>query len=223
MTDIETLNALLHRRHSCRAFLPEPVPEQTIRQIINVAGRVPSWCNAQPWQVIVTGGTETDALRRVLRQATQSDPDPDYDWPKSYSGVYQARRREVGWQLYNAVGVEKGDRAGAARQSARNFDLFHAPHAAIIHAPEELGTYGALDCGGFITAFTLAAEALGVASVPQAAVAGYAGALRRHLGIAPDRRILCAISFGYRDPDHPANKFRSSRADIDDIASFRGF
>lgn len=225
MSELDALNALLHRRHSCRAFLPRPVPEETVRQILTTAGRVPSWCNAQPWQVIVTAGAQTDVLRQALQQAAASDPDPkpDYDWPTSYTGVYQERRREVGWQLYNAVGVQKGDREGAARQSARNFVLFDAPHVAIIHAPAELGTYGALDCGGFVTAFTLAAEALGVASIPQAAVAGYAELLRNTLEIGPDRKILCAISFGYGDQKHPANSFRASRADLDDIASFVGF
>ena len=222
MTEFETLQTLLHRRHSCRAFLPQQVPHATIEDIVLAAGRAPSWCNAQPWKLIITSGNETTAFRDQLVQAASGQPDPDYEWPNSYTGVYQERRREVGWQLYNSVGVTKGDREGAARQSARNFVMFDAPHIAIIHAPAELGTYGALDCGGFITAFTLAAEALGIASIPQAAVAGYAGAIRDHFGITDDRKILCAISFGYKDPEHPANSFRTDRAPIEQIADFRG-
>lgn len=223
MTEIETLSTLLHRRHSCRAFLPRQVPQETVEQIVTIAGRVPSWCNAQPWQLIVTAQEQTEALRQVVQLAATGQHDPDYDWPSSYSGAYQERRREVGWQLYNSVGVVKGDREGAALQSARNFVMFDAPHVAILHAPKELGTYGAVDCGGFITTFTLAAEALGVASVPQAAVAGYAGAIRSHFAIPYDRKILCAISFGYEDKAHPANAFRTSRAQLNEIAEFKGF
>ncbi len=222
MADIEALERLLHQRWSCRAYRPDPVPQEVIERIIRAAGRVPSWCNAQPWNLVVTSGAETDHFRKVLIEASNGTPSPDIDWPASYSGEYQARRREVGWQLYDAVGVKKGDREGASCQSAQNFHLFGAPHVAIVHAPRELGSYGAIDCGGFVTAFTLAATALGVASVPQAAVAAYAPMIRDHFGLEDDRIIVCAISFGYADMDHPANSFRTGRAKLSEITDFRG-
>ena len=183
---------------------------------------MPSWCNAQPWQVVITSGSETDAFRQALhKRAVSTAPAPDVDFPGSYSGVYKDRRRTCGWQLYDAVGVEKGDRAGTAAQMMRNFDLFGAPHCAIIHSPAELGAYGALDCGAFVTTFTLAAEALGLASIPQAAVASHAPLLHDHFGIGDDRLILCAISFGYADDDHPANGFRTERANVSDLTVWR--
>lgn len=220
---LETLDALLRQRHSCRAYLPDPVPQDTIEKIIRTAGRVPSWCNAQPWSLVVTSGEETDQFRTMLMAAAEAGAsDPDFAWPSGYSGPYQERRRESGWQLYGAVGVEKGNRAAAARQSAENFRLFGAPHVAIVTSPAELGVYGAVDCGAFVTAFTLAAEALGVASIPQAAVAAYAPQIRAHFGLGEDRLIVCAISFGYRDEAHPANSYRTTRARLDEIADFRG-
>ena len=158
----------------------------------------------------------------LMEAARSTAPAPDLPWPTDYPGVYRERRREVGWQLYGAVGVEKGDREAAARQSAENFRLFGAPHTAILHSPAALGPYGAVDVGGFVTAFTLAAEALGIASVPQAAVAGYARQMREHFGLGAERLVICAISFGYRDEGHPANSFRTSRADLDDILELRG-
>ncbi len=103
-----------------------------------------------------------------------------------------------------------------------NFALFGAPHCAILSSPAELGPYGAMDCGGFVTAFTLAAQALGVATIPQAAVASYGPFLHKYFDIPDDRLILCAISFGYRDPDHPANAFRTDRAALGDIVDWRG-
>lgn len=147
---------------------------------------------------------------------------PDLPFPTGYSGVYLDRRRTCGWALYEAVGVEKGDRDGSRAQMMRNFDLFGAPHCAIVSSPAELGAYGALDCGGFITGFTLAAQAQGVATVPQAALASYAPFLHRYFAIPDDRLILCAVSFGYADPDHPANGFRTERAAVADIVDWRG-
>ena len=34
--------------------------------------------------------------------------EPDVPFPPSYEGVYRHRRRVSGWQLYEALGVERG-------------------------------------------------------------------------------------------------------------------
>ena len=221
--DPGSLDTLMANRYSCRGFKPDPVPRETIEQIVATARRVPSWCNAQPWQVAITSGDETDRFRKALKQEVmQAKHSSDLPFPDSYSGVYQDRRRTCGWALYDAVGVTKGDREGSRQQMLRNFDLFDAPHCAIVSSPVELGAYGALDSGGFVTAFTLAAQAAGVATIAQAALAGYSPFLHRYFDIPEDRLVLCAISFGYADPDHPANQFRTERADLDQIIDWRG-
>ncbi|MDR9486187.1 MAG: nitroreductase [Sediminimonas sp.] len=223
MTDsFQTLSDLLHTRHSCRGFRPDPVPRDVAERIIAAAGRVPSWCNAQPWQVIVTTPPQTAALSDALLHAVQTDaPAPDLDWPKRYTGVYQDRRRTCGFQLYEAIGIDRGDRDARHAQMLENYRFFGAPHVAIVTSDADLGPYGAMDTGGFVAAFTLAAQALGVASIPQAAIAAYAPTLRRVLDIPDDRLILCAISFGYADPDHPANTFRTERAPLDQVIDWR--
>ena len=215
MTPYETLTEVLKSRYSCRAFLPDPVPDDVVTQIVDAARHVPSWCNAQPWQVTITKGEATDRFRTaLLAEASKGTaPQPDLAWPSGYSGDYAERRRTCGFQLYDAVGIEKSDRAARMAQMLRNYALFDAPHVAIIHTPAELGPYGAMDCGGFVTAFTLAATALGVATIPQAAVAAYAPLVHDHLGIGDDRLILCAISFGYADEEAAINQFRTKRAD----------
>ncbi|TNF57916.1 MAG: nitroreductase [Rhodobacteraceae bacterium] len=224
MTDsYATLSHLFAARFSCRAFRPDPVPQEDIARIVDVARRTPSWCNAQPWQVVITRGEETDRFRAALKaQAMAGGHAPDLPFPRGYSGVYKERRSVCGWQLYGAVGIEKGDRAGSAAQMMRNFDLFDAPHVAIVHSPAELGAYGALDCGAFVTAFCIAAQSLGIATIPQAAIASFAPFVHAHFDIPEDRLVLCAISFGMADPDHKANAFRTERAGVDQIVDWRG-
>ena len=220
-TDIETLNALLHRRHSCRAYLPDAVPDRIIKQIVDTAQRVPSWCNAQPWQLHITSPAQTDQLRNALYQHASAAPEAsDIEFPTAYTGAYKDRRRACGWALYDAVGVTKGDRDASMRQMMENFRLFGAPHFALITTEADLGAYGVLDCGAFVTAFTLAAEALGVASIPQAAVAGFSPLLRDWFDIPEHRHIVCGISFGYRDTTHPANQFRTDRASFDEVVTW---
>ena len=222
-TTTTDLEALFSARYSCRAYRSDPVPEEIISQIVTTARLVPSWCNAQPWQLNITTGAETDRFRVALQnEVATGSPAPDLAFPSGYSGVYKDRRRACGWQLYEAVGVEKGDRAASTKQMMQNFALFGAPHCAIVSSPAELGPYGAMDSGGFVTAFTIAAQAQGVATIAQAAVASYAPFLHRYFDIPEDRLILCAISFGYADTEHPANKFRTARAETREIIQWHG-
>lgn len=219
------LQALLLARHSCRAFLPAPVPRNVIERILTLAQRTASWCNCQPWQVAITEGAGTERLRAALQARAQSADagpgfTPDFPFPREYRNEYLARRRESGFQLYGAVGVARGDREAYRRQEMRNFQLFDAPHVAIITTDEALGEYGAMDCGGYVANFLLAAQANGVATVAQASLAMYPEVLREVLGIGPDRRVVCGISFGYADAAHPANSYRTRRAELSEVVSW---
>src|SRR5262249_59896491 len=114
-------------------------------------------------------------------------------------------RRESGFQLYNSLGIPRGDKAAYARQALENFNFFGAPHVAIVHTDEALGVYGAIDCGGYLMSFLLAAQALGAATLPQAALAFHSRGVRAHFGLGADPRAGCGISFGSPDCAHQAN------------------
>jgi nitroreductase len=219
---IDVLEQLLADRFSCRAFKPDPVPRETIERILIAAQKTASWCNSQPWQLTITSGEATKKFRDVVYAAAASGAPPsgDFEFPREYRGVYLERRRESGFQLYNTLGIAKGDKMAYAKQALENFNLLGAPHAAIITTDEALGVYGAIDCGGYLTSFMLAAQALGIATVPQAALAFHAGLVRKHFGLGDDRRVVCGVSFGYADRDHKANSYRTNRAVIADAATF---
>ena len=223
MSVFSAFDTLLDQRHSCRGFLDQPVERTLVERIVATAQKVPSWCNSQPWQLIVLSAGETNRLRETLFDAASASApmSPDVEFPERYQGTYKERRSDCGWQLYDAVGVAKGDRTASDRQMRENFRFFGAPHLALVTSPVELGAYGLLDCGAFVTGFMVAAQALGLASIAQAALAGYAPLVRKKLEIAEDRHILCGISFGYSDPAYPANRFRTARAVVDDVMEWR--
>ncbi len=222
--ELAGFDGLLRQRHSCRAFLPRPVARELIEQVLATAQRTASWCNAQPWKAHIVSGQPLEALRGDLlaRAREQLARAPELDWPREYRGIYLARRRECGWGLYSALGIEKGDREASARQAQENFRLFGAPHLLIVTSEEALGTYGVMDCGAWVANFMLAAEAVGVASIAQAALATWPDILHKHLDIGDDRRIVCGISFGYEDTEHPANGFRTGRAPLEEVVSWVG-
>jgi nitroreductase len=216
--DFAVLSKLLDERYSCRGYLDQQVDETTVQELVTAASKVPSWCNAQPWKVIVTRGDATKAFSDVLTKAAETkEMEPDFEWPIQYTGDYLDRRRVCGFQLYVAVGIARDDRARRMEQMMLNYQFFGAPHVAIITSEAELGPYGAMDCGNFISMFTIAARAKGVATVAQASVTGFAPTIRKHFNIPENRKIITAISFGYEDPAHPANQFRTERANVADV------
>ena len=217
----EVLDGLLGRRHSCRGFLPTPVVRDVQREILAAAQRTASWCNSQPWQVHIAEGEAKQRLGVLLADPIQpGETGSDLSWPSDYLGVYKERRRVCGMALYDSVGVAHGDRVASALQAQENFRFFGAPHVAIITSDAALGVYGAVDCGAYIANFLLAATSRGVATVAQAALASRSARLRDFFGLDARRKVVCGISFGYADPAHPANAFRTGRADVDAAAAW---
>jgi nitroreductase len=221
---IDVLERLLGERYSCRAFKPDPVPRAVIERIARTAQRTASWCNSQPWHATILSGAETERFRKRMYESAASGADaaPDFPWPREYLGVYLARRRESGFQLYDAVGIAKGDKVAAAKQALENFNFFGAPHVAIITTTEPLGVYGAVDCGAYVSNFMLAAQALGIGSIAQAALARRSDVVRDHLKLPDDRRVVCGISFGYARHDDIINSYRTSRAPLTEAVTFVG-
>ena len=219
MTDLDALDQLLSNRWSCRGYTDQQVPREVMEQLLTTAQRTPSWCNVQPWHVTVTSGGATEALRETLF-TTDEGYGVDFDFPAAYTGVHQERRRESGWQLYDAVGIQKGDREASSAEGMKNFSLFGAPHVAIITTEADLGVYGAVDCGLYIGSFLLAAQALGLGACAQAALAARAPLRHEWVDIPDTRTVVCGISFGYADESHPTASYRTSRAPLEQAVTF---
>ena len=213
---------VVRSRYSARLFRPEPVPDQTIDRLLDLAQQTPSWCNTQPWQLVITRGEATERFRQTLLAHARSGapPNPDFPFPAAYLGTYRERRKVCGVQLYQALGIGREDRAAAAEQALENFRFFGAPHVAIITTDEALGAYGMLDCGLYVQTFLLAATSLGVDAIAQAALASYPDFIRRFLDVKADRKVVCGISFGYADANHPIHSYRTERAALPDAVRF---
>lgn len=218
----EALLAVAKARYSCRAFESTPVKAPDITRILEIARTAPSDCNTQPAYLFIVSGAALEKLRTEMYDAASSGLEPSSDVPPigTYTGVYLKRRRECGWALYDAVGVRKGDRAGSHKQALENFRFFGAPHLAIVTVHRDLAERGLFDAGIFVGHFLLAAQAIGVSTVPQGAIAHYTDIIRRHVPIDADSRIVCGLSFGYERKDHPANSFRLTRAELSECATF---
>jgi nitroreductase len=213
---IDVLETVLAGRFSCRAFTGERVAPATLRRLFAAAQRTPSWCNSQAWQIELLGGDDVAAFSaRLMKDAVAGRETPDIPGPSRYEGVYAERRRTCGMALYDALGIARDDRKSRFDQLLENFRFFGAPHVAVISSPAELGAYGVMDCGAYVANLLNLAQALGLGAIAQGAIGMYAGAVREHLGIPETRNIVCGVSIGYADLDHPANSFRTEREQIE--------
>src|ERR1700704_2407660 len=91
---IGVLEELLRERYSCRAFRPEPVPRPIIERILTAAQRTASWCNSQPWRIVIASGPAKERFRGEIYTAASSGvpDDGDFAFPRGYRGVYLERR-----------------------------------------------------------------------------------------------------------------------------------
>ena len=217
--------AILGRR-SVRAFLPTPVPKETILRILDVAARAPSGTNTQPWQTIVVTGKKKEALSRELIETAQ-DPLRDAEHSQEYSYYpdkwvtpYIDRRRKVGYDLYGLLGIAKGERERMDKQFARNYTFFDAPVGLFFTIDRVMGQGSWLDYGMFLQNVMIAARARGLDTCPQAAFCKYHRIISRHLEIPPERMIVCGMALGYENPSRIENSLRTER---DPSTSFTRF
>lgn len=200
------------RRRSIRAFRPDPLPPATLDAIFAEAQAAPSWCNVQPWRVVVTEPPVTGELATALQAAARSSlPHAEVPFPLDYPSPYKEHRQACGGALYQAMGIGREDKAKRYDAWLRNYALFDAPHVAVVACDRRLGPYAYVDVGVWLGYVLTAASARGVDTCPMASVAAYPETLRERLPIAETDIILFGIVIGYADEEAPANRCRTTR------------
>lgn len=210
-------------RSSRRAFRPEPIERTTLTQLFAAAQRAPSWCNVQPWHVVVTEPPRTQELAATMTAAAKSGmPHAEVPFPLDYPSPYKERRVACGVALYQAMGIARDDKAARYDAWLRNYGFFDAPHVAIVSCDRRLGPYVYIDVGVWLGYLVTAAAALGIDNCPMASVAAYPEPLRENLPIPDTDIILFGIALGYADPAAPANKSRTTREPMEANVTFVG-
>jgi len=209
---LATLDAAWRARRSIRAFRPEPLPRETLAGLFEAAQRAPSWCNVQPWRVVVTEPPRTAEVAAALQAAARSGfPQPEVPFPLDYPPPYKEHRIACGKALYQAMGVARDDKAGRYDAWLRNYALFDAPHVAVVSCDRRLGPYAYVDVGVWLGYLLSAAALLGIDTCPMASVAAYPAPLRSLLPIADTDAILFGLTLGRADEGAPANACRTTR------------
>jgi nitroreductase len=220
------VDAAITTRRSLRAFLPTPVPRQTIEDILAVASRSPSGTNTQPWKVyVLTGDAKTELSRKIM--AAHDDPaerathTEEYAYyPTEWKSPFIDRRRKVGWDLYGLLGIGKTDKVRMHAQHGRNYDFFDAPVGLMFTIDRIMRQGSWLDYGMFLQSVMVAARGRGLDTCPQAAFMQFHRIITAHIGAPDNEQVVCGMSLGYADPDAIENTLVTER---DPVSTFTRF
>jgi len=213
-------------RHSLRAYLPTPVPRQTLEDILEVASRAPSGTNTQPWQVHVLTGA---ALKRTAGRIQAAYLDPAQNaaskeeyayYPNEWRSPYIDRRRKVGWDLYGLLGIAKTDKARMQHQHGRNFIFFDAPVGLFFTIDRVMQQGSWLDYGMFLQNIMVAARARGLHTCPQAAFTQFHRVIAEELKLGDEQMLVCGMSLGFADPAAVENSLVTERAPVAEFTRF---
>jgi nitroreductase len=221
------VDAAISSRMSARAFTAQPVPRETLTELLQVASRSPSGTNTQPWKVYVLQGssrntlcekvcTAHDAIRANPELAAQYREEYDY-YPEKWVSPYIDRRRENGWSLYGLLGIGKADKDKMHLQHQRNYKFFDAPVGLMFTMDKVMGRGSLVDYGMFLQSIMVAARGHGLHTCAQAAWNGFGKIILPHIGAGPDEMLICGMALGYADETDVVNTLKTPRVPVEEF------
>jgi nitroreductase len=213
-------------RMSCRAFLADPVPEDTLRSILDTARQSPSGGNLQPWHVYVLTGAPLQQFRTLIRSRMAAHPrgeGSEYEiYPPKLKEPYRTRRYKCGEDMYATIGVSRENKMARLMQFARNYEFFGAPVGLFFCIDRDMGPPQWSDLGMYMQTVMLLARQHGLHSCAQEAWSVWYPTIEQFLEMPAELMVFAGMSLGYRDETAPINSLRTDRAPLSEVATFRG-
>lgn len=209
--------------HSPRAFLPDPIPTEVIKQVLIDAQSAPSNSNTQPWNVHLVGGAALKELSAALiAEFDRNGINPDFTIDYG-QGVHPQRSQQLAAKMYGLLGIAREDKEARTEFIRENLRFFGAPHAALLFIPP-LGDRirAAFDQGTYAENFLLSLQAHGYHGVPQGMISLLAPTVREFLGVDEEYKLVTALTFGVADESSPVFKTAPGRAPLSETVTVHG-
>lgn len=218
------VSSIIKSRISARAFLDTPVPEEEIREILEIAKYAPSGGNLQPWKVHVVTGPARDRVIEAVKKSIAENPFANEGeirvYPESLWDPYRTRRFNVGEEMYALLGIAREDKMARIGHLQKNFEFFGAPVGLFFTLDRRFDKGQWAHLGMFMLAVALVAEERGLATCMQEAWTTRAKTVCGVLGIPESDQLYCGMALGVPDKSAPVNTLRSARAALEEFAIF---
>lgn len=212
----------IQTRRSIRKFTNDSIPQKDLKALIETAQWSPSYKNTQPWEIAIVSGDKKKELSKVLVDLLEekAPPTPDFTTPTSWPAAEQERIDYLMNTRKELTGLDLTAPEMVVKAKKANFNFYFAPHAIYLFQDASLSEWSIFDMGLFAQSLMLAANAMGLATVPQAFATDYAKEVKECLGIPASKRLVLGLSVGYPDMESPVNAYRTERSSIDSICQF---
>ncbi len=218
-----TVKESIYARKSTRVFLPDrQVPEETIRELIETAGRAPSWCSSQPWEVYVVTGEKmkelkaawkAESLKGVPQSFDRSDvPGPGFD---DWNDAPLCLENMTIWKenRLESMGVSGEEYHHLLTDLFIN--QFDAATCVYLCMNKSLSPYSFYDLGAFGQTLMLAATEKGIDSFAAYSPVIFGDLLHKELGIPENTNIVLGIYLGYKNPGQLVDKPDAKQMSLD--------
>jgi len=220
----DIVEAVIKSRTAVRAFAPTPVPEGTLREILEIARHAPSNSNTQPWFVHLLHGEPKRRFSQAVTRSHEEDAlPPSAHFPDDLPAPCKDRQADFGTRYYKVLGIDRDDLESRYRQTARNFCFFDAPVGLIFSIDKRLTKHSWLDFGLFLQTLMLVAKSRGLDTCPQVSFVRHEPVIRDFLNLPATQTVACGMSMGYAQTDAPVNRLAMPRAEVHQFATFWGF
>ena len=218
---------IAQNRRSIRGYKTDPIPRETLEEIIHIAKQAPSSMNTQPWHFHVLTGEPLERIRKgnTEKMMAGSSVDREIKLNHGYEGPHRERQIEIAVQLFEAMGIARDDKKRRMDWVMRGFRQFDAPVSIVITVDKALAddTIAHFDCGAATYGLVLAAWSKGIGSVINGQGIMQSSVVRENANIPEDQVIMTCVAMGYPDDSFVANDVKSRRSPNDKVASFIGF
>ena len=218
---------LVQTRRSIRGYKKDPVPLEELREIVEIAKGAPSSMNTQPWHMHIVTGEPLERIRKGNTENMVAGIPPKRDFPmkEAYEGIHRQRQVDVAIQLFEAMGIERNDKARRTDWVMRGFRQFDAPVSIVLTYDKYLepAAISQFDLGAVSYGICLAAWERGLGTVINGQGIMQSSVVREHANIPDDQNIMICIAMGYPDEEFSANAVRSVRAENNDFVRYVGF
>jgi nitroreductase len=210
------LLATINERKSIRAFKPDPVPKETIEEILRWSIHAPSAINLQPWEFYVVMGEERERLSRALIKAYREKqiscgPGTVKPLPKTFGK--RGFRTLQGMNPFFEEMKVTSDRF--INEGSCNF--YGAPVALLIFQDDSFSKASYVDIGIVLAYFLLAAHSFGLGTCPIGLINAYADEIKDLLTIPENKNLIAGAALGSPDWESPINRFKSYREDLEKV------
>jgi nitroreductase len=221
------VNEAIISRHSVRDFKSNPVPKAMILKILETAVHAPSTVNSQPWNIYAAAGVAIERIRKAyvekslkgIRGSTDIFITPFSQLPK----VMVDRMTEMRKVRTRLMGLDPEDPVSQRIVFANSARLFNAPVILVLTMDRVLDRWSVYDMGLLSQNIMIAAQDVGLGSIPALSLVSHPDILRPELDIPDSQIIVIGIALGYTNTASGINRYVSSRREITETVTFKGF